>query len=358
MSNPEANVDWQLTLDTRRILLTLLFLIPLVIYMMIVGPSQIWEALISLNLQLALIAFLLFYLSAFIRAFRWQIFLESLDKNKAPPSLIDLFIILIFSASINNAFPIRMGDLYRPYELNNSYNYSFLSAASTIIFEKALDIFAMLGLIIGVVVLQGTSELVGLNELVQTLLFLIAVLIAFMIFLLLLQNARTAQIFVSLVNSLATRTSKRIISDEKLKTREIAHQVRLLIGDKRNFIVGLFSSILIWINAGVIFWIVLVSAGLDVPILPAILVMLLAALIGNSIFGVAGLGQLPFMIGFLVILGVTNHAATSACLAYLIITLWLVIPIGILAHYCKTQASEPEGVKNLNDPLTKNHADS
>ncbi|MFW9993838.1 MAG: lysylphosphatidylglycerol synthase transmembrane domain-containing protein [Candidatus Odinarchaeota archaeon] len=327
-----ASEVWKLRLDLRGTAVMVFLFLVLIIYILFLGLEQIWYAITAMNLLVLTLAIVVYYSTLLVRAIRWRVFLLSIEKENPPPTLVDLFTLIVFSFAINNLFPVRMGELYRPYELSREKDYHFLSAAATILLERTMDVIVMGGLVVGVLILQGTTSMIGTSEIIQNLAFSAAIIGGFILFLFLLQNEKATEFLLRVINAFVGILQKKIIANEEATAREIVAQVSLMVKDRKNLVFGFLTGVLIWLLEGGTFWLVVVAANVNISPLVALALLLLAGLIGNSIFSAAGLGQLPFMIAFMVILGLSDITATSVSVTYLVVVFWLIIPVGIILH--------------------------
>jgi uncharacterized protein (TIRG00374 family) len=108
-----------------------------------IKPAQVWQYMRQANLWLYLLAFVSFYATFPLRAWRWRLLLQnaSADDPQAPrlPPLLDLIEIIYLSWFANCAVPAKLGDLYRGYLLKQTTGSSFMHTVGTIFAERVLD---------------------------------------------------------------------------------------------------------------------------------------------------------------------------------------------------------------------------
>jgi len=224
-----------------------------------------------------------------------------------------------------------MGELYRPYEFSKRQNYSLISSFATVILERTFDVIFMGALIITTATLHGLGTMINSSEIFRNLLFSLGIILGFIILLLILSKEETTYFIIRILNILSGLVQKKIIKDEEQTAQRVAKEVSTLIWNRRIIFLGCLLSLIIWIMEGFVFWIVAMSMNIEISLLMAIFILLLAGLIGNSITSASGLSQLPFMVAQLILfLGISQDLALSLSLVYLLIVFWLIVPIGTL----------------------------
>lgn len=131
---------------------------------------------------------LLFFIYIFdylVRAFRWRLLLYPICQ---PLSFLKVFHAYNFSQFANVFLPARGGELFRVLIINREFNISKRTLLGTLLFERILDVFAMGGVLIGVLYVSQKSLSADAN-LLKNLFFwgglFIAVPFLMMVFLLL-----------------------------------------------------------------------------------------------------------------------------------------------------------------------------
>ncbi|MHA2225300.1 MAG: lysylphosphatidylglycerol synthase transmembrane domain-containing protein [Candidatus Hodarchaeales archaeon] len=326
--------DFQLQFNLKSLLVMLILFSLLLVYIVLIGVEKVISSLLGANFILLIVATIIYYTSIIVRSFRWKLFLNSLnDQNEQELSYFYIFSLIAFSFAINNIFPLRMGELYRPYEFSRKQDYPLISSFTTVILERTFDVLLMGGLIVISAVLQGYGALLNTSEFVGNILFSIGIVIGFILLLLILSKKETTYLLIKFLNTISNIVQRKLVTDEEQTAQKVSTEVSLLVRNRRIIILGFLSSLIIWLMEGSVFWIVAFSMNVNFSFLMAIFILLLAGLIGNSITSASGLGQLPFMIGQLVLLlGVSPELALSTSIVYLLIVFWLIIPIGTVLH--------------------------
>ncbi len=344
----DSSDDFQLQLNRRSLIIMLLLFSLLIVYILLLGIESIITSILGANIILLVIATTIYYSSLIIRSFRWKLFLDSLnEKTHQKIGYWNTYSLIAFSFSINNIFPLRMGELYRPYNLSQKQDYSLMSSFATVVLERTFDVIFMGGLVVTAGFLQGVGDLVNFSDLVGNLLFSACLVLGFILLLLLLSRKETAYLLIKILNNLSNLIQKQIILDEENTAEKVSKEVTFLLRNRKIIFLGTFSSLIIWLMEGVVFWVVAFSMNIELTFLMAIFILLLSGLIGNSITSASGLGQLPIMVAQLVLLlGMSQELALSTCIVYLLIVFWLIVPIGTILHQFTKIPSNPNHNSN------------
>lgn len=98
------------------------------------------------------LAFVLYYLTFPLRAYRWRLLLRNVGTFQEPgarrPSLLEHVEIILLSWFANSISWFRLGDAYRAYLLGERARVSFSRTAGTVVAERALDIGVVLALLL------------------------------------------------------------------------------------------------------------------------------------------------------------------------------------------------------------------
>ena len=148
---------------------------------------QTWALITGCNPLFYALAFVSYYLTFPLRAWRWRLLLESAgfrrDNGVALPSTWGLTQIMVINWFANSILYARLGDAYRAYLLRESAGVTFSKTIGTVLSERVLDIIVIFIMAIAAVIwllvagspgmkVAGTVLIVGI-----CLLLLIAVLI-------------------------------------------------------------------------------------------------------------------------------------------------------------------------------------
>ena len=321
-------------LDKKNIIITGSLFFLLALYIFSLGLEVIIKAILKANFLFVTIAILLYYFSLVLRTYRWILFLKALniiEMNNI--NLWNIYTLITYSFSLNNVFPLRMGELYRPYEYSRKTNYPLISSFATVILERTFDVCVMIGLIFFFLSFLGFETFLDITDVLRIIIMSIGIVVGFLSFLVLLSRPKTGTLLIRFLNRIANILQKRVITNEEETATELANHLTLLFQNQKALGLGLGYTIIIWIIEGIIFWIISVSMSLNMTIMMATFILLSAGLIGNSITSASGLGQLPFMVAqLLFFLAISEELALSVSIIYLLAVFWLIIPVGTLLH--------------------------
>ncbi len=130
--------------DLRRLLPGLaISLASLAIVLYLAKPQRLIAALRQANFVLVLLAGSISLAWLFVRAIVWRTLLQ----EKA--TLSQTFFTLSEGYLLNNFLPFRLGEVSRAYLMGNKTGLSFWQVLSTILIERALDVFLVASLLLG-----------------------------------------------------------------------------------------------------------------------------------------------------------------------------------------------------------------
>ncbi|MEK7848891.1 MAG: lysylphosphatidylglycerol synthase transmembrane domain-containing protein [Chloroflexota bacterium] len=104
-----------------------------------------YERIRSAHPLLYLLAFVVYYASFPLRAWRWHLLLENAGERQLP-SAWRLTPIMLINWSANTVVYARLGDAYRAYLLREESGASFTRAVGTVVAERMMDLAVVVGL--------------------------------------------------------------------------------------------------------------------------------------------------------------------------------------------------------------------
>jgi len=114
--------------------------------------SSVWDGITGCNPLYYALAFICYYITFPLRAWRWRVLLHNVGFRKEQgvnlPSLGGLTQILLINWFANCILYARLGDAYRGYLLKENADVSFSKTIGTVLAERVLDvviIFLLLG---------------------------------------------------------------------------------------------------------------------------------------------------------------------------------------------------------------------
>src|SRR5258708_3705414 len=128
-----------------------------------INPQKTWAAMSHANPIFFLTAFIVYYLSFGIRAWRWRILLENVGYNKEHGVLLPGFwkrVEMIYISFFANAVvPAKLGDLYRAYLLRQEIGVSTTRSFGTVLAERLLDLIVLLLIFIPAIIISLRDNL-------------------------------------------------------------------------------------------------------------------------------------------------------------------------------------------------------
>lgn len=121
-----------------------------------VDMGDTWERITSSRPLPYLLAFIVYYATFPLRAWRWRLLLENAGERRLP-SVRRLTPIILISFFANTIVYARMGDAYRAYLLREETGARFTRAVGTVVAERMMDMAVVVSLILiaGVGTWQG-----------------------------------------------------------------------------------------------------------------------------------------------------------------------------------------------------------
>lgn len=106
-----------------------------------------WAMMRSANPLFYALAFLSYYLTFPLRAFRWRVLLHNVgfrpENGVKLPSLMGLTNIILINWFANSILYARLGDAYRGYLLRENAGVSFSKTIGTILAERVIDVIVI-----------------------------------------------------------------------------------------------------------------------------------------------------------------------------------------------------------------------
>jgi hypothetical protein len=120
-------------------------IIGLAIWRAPVNWSDVGNAIRHADLRLYLAGIAAYYLSFLARTLRWQLLLRNAGERCAAGPLYETLIVSFF---VNCVVPAKMGDVYRAFLLRTRQGVGAMKGFGTIIAERLLDLFVLMGLLL------------------------------------------------------------------------------------------------------------------------------------------------------------------------------------------------------------------
>jgi uncharacterized protein (TIRG00374 family) len=202
--------------------------------------GQMWKAFKEANYWYVLLVVGVIFFSHYLRSLRWRYLLDPIIRLDMP----SLFSSLVIGYMANVITPAHLGEVLRAYVLGKKRGVSASSAFATIVVERILDVFTLLGLMVTAILLYpfpGWVKSSGYIMLAGTL--------ALFLFLILLKTSysRMKPLLDLLIRPLPSRLQGR---SKELLERFMAGIVPLK--SRLDYVIVTILSVLIWLCYGLV----------------------------------------------------------------------------------------------------------
>jgi hypothetical protein len=206
---------------------------------------------------------LLILIMQFLRSFRWGVILKPLEKIDQ----LTLFSVTSVGFMAIAAIPARIGELARPYLISKRSSINMSSALGTILVERILDSFTVLG--IAIIILLKVDFPSWMIHSGFLFFLLAAVLFGFVLFLLLRREA-ALKFINTILGFLPGKFANKI--DEILHHFIDGFQI---IANIRLLLYLFFLSVLIWLVDVLAIYTLLLAFGFDLPVVASFGLMII-----------------------------------------------------------------------------------
>ena len=110
--------------------------------------SDTWEQMTNIRPPFYILAFIVYYVTFPLRAFRWRIMLRNVGYRDELPKLTRLTEIIYISFFVNCILYARLGDVYRAYLLKEESQVSFTKTLGTVLAERVFDVMVIVILLV------------------------------------------------------------------------------------------------------------------------------------------------------------------------------------------------------------------
>jgi glycosyltransferase 2 family protein len=266
----KKNIKKKLAFFSSIILTVMIFII---IFLQI-NKNDFIENFKQINLFYFSFAMIILFITFLILAYRWKLIIKDY-KNSPLSKCIKVFFV---SQSFNIITPSNIGDFSKAYFFKDK-KYTLKIGASTIIFERIIDLFAIATFsILGIIIIDIQSKITFLLKILMILMFSILVL-------LLTANFKKNSIIVKII--------KIIIPFNKIKNLviDMLSYFETLRKDKINVLKIFLLTYLFWFLSLIQGYVLFMAIGLTK--VPNINFFIIIALIPISIL----IGMIPITVG-------------------------------------------------------------
>lgn len=269
-------------------------------------------------------ALALYFLSVYLRGWRWNLLLSPLKD--VPPGV--LFRVVVIGLTANNTLPARLGELVRCYVLGSREGLSKSSVLATVVVERVFDSLTMLAII-----LLGAALLAPVlveHELLQTrLLFLSGGLLLAILGIFLWAAARPGQ--AQRLAGLILRPLPPALRERLERLLHSFLQGLAILRGPRGVVVLMLWSSLIWALEASKYWVIMQGFQFRTSFMVLALAMAVANL-GSALPAAPGyVGTFEFLTAqVLLLFGVSMEMGLSYAL---VLHAALYFPVTLLGFY-------------------------
>ncbi len=294
-----------------------------------VNIESTWQLMLGANVGYLALAFVVYYLTFPVRAFRWRYILAKVGTRVR---FVDALEILYLSWFVNCLVPAKLGDLYRAYLLKALNGASASRTVGTIFIERIADIIVIFGLALAAGYWSFRGRSMPGVDVIFILGFVVAVILIGAVIALRFQGHRVARY-------LPVRLAELWRRFHEGSTGALTASALPVIG---------VSTVSIWVLEGARLYFVI--RALDLPdvglgISASIFVALVAALLTAMPLTPAGIGFVEAGIaGALLIYGVSPESAAAVALTDRAISILSVILFGGILYLFSGKVRRAHGV--------------
>ena len=294
-----------------------------------VNIEATWQLMLGANVGYLALAFVVYYLTFPVRAFRWRYILAKVGTRVR---FVDALEILYLSWFVNCLVPAKLGDLYRAYLLKAHNGASASRTVGTIFIERIADIIVIFGLALAAGYWSFRGRSMPGVDVIFILGFVVALILIGAVVALRFQGHRVARY-------LPVRLAELWRRFHEGSTGALTASALPVIG---------VSTVTIWVLEGARLYFVI--RALDLPdvglgISASIFVALVAALLTAMPLTPAGIGFVEAGIaGALLIYGVSPESAAAVALTDRAISILSVILFGGILYLFSGKVRRAHGV--------------
>jgi glycosyltransferase 2 family protein len=286
-----------------------------------IDAGEVAARMSTANPALLLLAFLAYYLSFPVRAFRWRMLLGnaglSQSDNRRMPGVPGLTEMIFVSWFANCIVPAKLGDAYRSYMLKSRARVSFSTTIGTILTERITDVLVLFGLLIvaGLIAFRGHLP----DQLFYLLIFGGVLAAAVIVGLLSLRGLRplAARLLPERLHDVYSKFEQGIMRSFRPRT------LPLLLG----------YTAVVWVLEGLRLYFVSAALGIRLPLSVTLFIALASSLLTTIPFTPAGLGFVESAV-VTALLWFRIDSATAISISFLdrIISYWSIIVFGLIVY--------------------------
>jgi len=315
----------------NRIVIGIVSALLIIAMVLAANPSQMGEHLAKADYFLISIVVLLYFVNIPFKAGRWYILLRAAKLDVPFPNCITYFCI---GQAFNNAFPGRVaGEATRVYALHSQEKVNAGAGLATIVSERLMDL-VMITLIATTGLVLLFPQLV--DEVRVPLAIGVAIAIGIDATIILFLSRRG---WIHKAGGWLAKVSKRVLPDHVgvrvsngILTSTHSFNTSLGTwgaGSWGYILVAISITVVIWANEITRLYLIMLALGASPTILAVMIAASFATL--STVLLAAGSGNIVIVSTVFTASGVSFATATTAGILSAMTSIWLSIPIGVLA---------------------------
>lgn len=312
----------------------------IIVMILITDPRKLVDILGKTDPFLIVCVIGLYLANGVVKAARWQILVRS---SGAHVSFSQIYLFLLIGLMINNTTPGRVGgEPVRAYLLRSRNDVPMGQGLSTIFAERIIDLIvltsmALIGIALIIPILLSSD--IGIEPFLLSFIPVIMVIVALVYMATHPKLLKRAALWLCLILKKFSKSGWILKAESQLISFVDSFSVGLdnigktLKQKKKNGVAFIGLTLLIWLNeAGRIYLILLALPDIGAPSFGAVLIASSVA----TVFGVAlpiGALHATLVTSVFATVGVGIASATTAGILIIMTSIWLSIPLGIIALF-------------------------
>ena len=271
---------------------------------------HVWGELRSARMDMLALAFLFVAVTYWARAFRWQLLLGPIG----PTRFRTAFRTTVIGFAASFLLPARAGDVLRPYLLAKQEGLSVSATIATIVFERVLDMIAVL-LLLAVYAWGGAAHSVP-ERLLRPIQIsaagglVVAVALMGLMFLLASHPERVGRLVLGMNRVLPHRMAHALAGVAKSFSEGL-----VVARTPRPFVLALVCSLPMWFVISLEAWSITKAFGIVMPVAGGFLVQALLVIgVAVPTPGAVGGFHEAYRVGVTTFFGASNDAAVGAAI--------------------------------------------
>lgn len=318
----------------------------IIIMILVANPSDLGENIAGADLLILSVVIFLYVINIFLKSGRWYFLLRAAGT---PVSFSNCILYFCIGQAFNNAIPGRVaGEATKIYTLRSHEGVNAGSGLATIVTERLMDLIIITAMAVtGLIFIF--PQLVEDVRLPLIMGIIIAVVINTAIILFLNKKNwinRLAQKLAEFIRKiLPGYIGKRAYSGIMSSVRSFNISIESWENRGRgSILLPLFLTVAIWINEIGRLFLIMVALGAS----PTLVAVMIAASFSSlsAVFLAAGSGNIVIISAVFTACGMNFDTATAAGLLSAMTSIWLSVPIGVLAMWIAVHRRKNKSVSN------------